>query len=336
MLKTKLCHSMWFFRRKMSISNVLSEDEVETLLDNSENTRSGEQDGQQLFDSFNFGKSSSQSIDGFTKFETINEVFCREGAINITHFLCKKTTLEANTPEVMPFDEFIKSLERPLLINYVNIKPLGGLMLVIFSNKLVSTLIEILFGGHAKDEVNNERDFGVLEMRLGRLLVELLNRGLTPAFEIIKNDLEFQYVKSIINPSLVNVIAPKENTITTKMNLVLDNIPCEFYMCYPYTTLEPIKHLLRDSATSGNEHDKLIWSQALHENLQSVPLTVDAFCTEVEITLKSLMELKEGDVLPISDPNHAIVEIDQNRVFSGRCMNNGGNRAIVIEENHLE
>ena len=319
----------------MSTSETLSKDEVDTLLDKEGNEQNST-NGQQNIDHYDLCQQNNKTIEGIAKFENINEIFCREASTTTTNLFAKKTEIDANTPEMNSFDEFMKSLHHPLVIYYTNIKPINGMMLIVLENKMISNLIEILFGGRARDEVDDTRQFSNLEIAIGKLFVDIITRSLTPAWEVIKNDLKFEYLKGIVNPNLVNVIGLDENVITTKFNLTVNEISSEFTLCYPHSTISPMKHLFSTEKESTDDPESKKWKNIMRSNLYSVPLTINATNIEVPINISELLQLSAGDIIPIENPNFTTLKVGDKDMFAGQCMNNAGKRSVTIDHGYID
>lgn len=320
----------------MSTSDVLSKEEVNSLLGDSEEQSSGTNKASQKATHYDLSSQAQKAIEGVARLETIHELFCREASIAASHFLCQKTLLEGSHSEVVTFNEYVGSLEKPMLINYINVKPMDCPILMVFSNKLTANIIEALFGGNVRDNVNNERQFGEVEMRIGKLFVDVLNRSMQKSWSSIKEGLEFEYSKTVLNTSLVSIAEPKESVITAKFDCVFNNIHNELTIMYPQDTISPIKRIFKEAHSSLETKEEVLWHNSIQDSFDTVTVELTAKTAEISVKLQELINFNVGDIVPIENPNHAVIKINDVVAFSGKCSKNAGKRVVMIENRILE
>ncbi len=312
----------------MGVSDVLSDDEVDALLDK-DNATAG--NSAEAVD-YDFTNKPSSHFGNLQRLETINDVFCAEMHRKFSQLLCNNITISAEPPTVVSFDEYINSIPQPMIMHLVQMKPLIGTSAIIYSADLVHRLIELFFGGSVSNPTNTEREIAKVELRIAQLALEEMNTCFSGAWQIIK-DIEFNYIRSTTRLSLANIANPSDNFIINRYKMHFADTESEFMLCIPYSILDPIRHLI-DSSTndSTNEAENKLWKEALEQNMHNVSLKVTGNISETEITLSDLIKLKVGDIIAIDNPRYAEAFINDICVFKATCGARNGNHALRIIE----
>lgn len=336
LLLTKNCQFHGEINEIMSTSDMLSREEVDSLLNETESQHCDGNRPLHYSGNYDLSLHARKAIEGIAQLETLNEIFCREASIAASHFMCQKSVFEGYHTEIITFNEYISSLERPVLINYVNLRPTNCQVLLIFSNKLTNNLIEGLFGGKVGDQVNIDREFGNAEIHIGRLFFEVLSKSLSKAWSSVESCLQFEYIKSVLNPSLVSIAEPQESVILSRFACIFNQVHNEFAIVYPQPAVNAIRKILSESPSTLDTQEQKIWRSSIRHNFDSVPLQVSAKTMQISMKLRQLIKLKVGDIIPIDNPSHALVQINNVTTFSGKCTKSAGKRVIQIEEKILE
>ena len=315
----------------MSISEILSQDEVDNLLSQDIGEQKMPAKGQNI-DICAFFPKAIQSIHGIHQFATINKIFSDEATKHISQLLDHPVDIEINNPTIVSYKEFIHSLTQPVTFNYVSVKPLSGLIMITFSYPLVQHLINRLFGGKTKTSTDYHHKIGNLDIEMSKLLIDAINKSLTTAWETLSK-LEFRYLKSTLDSDSSYFSEPNENIIVSINNLIINQIPLSFSICYPVATLKPIKELLNNATASSTDNKESIhWKQSIREGIVNIPVNVTANNSKTCITLNELLQLKEGDIIPIDHPDQATLLVDDMPLYTGRYADKDGKKVIRIEQ----
>ncbi|HBX36640.1 MAG TPA: flagellar motor switch protein FliM, partial [Pseudohongiella sp.] len=103
------------------------------------------------------------------------------------------------------------------------------------------------------------------------------------------------------------------------------------HITQPYSMIEPIRELLDAGMQSDvDEHDER-WGKALKEQIKhaTVNFTCDVF--EREITLRDVVDLEEGDIIPVEMPETVVLKANGVPLFETRVGTSNGNLALRVE-----
>ena len=198
--------------------------------------------------------------------EMINERFARYFRTSLFNMLRRSSDIAVSGVQMLKFGEFVHSLFVPTSLNMVKIAPLRGKSLFVLDPKLVFSTVDSFFGGTGRFHTKIEgRDFTPTELRVVQMLLEIAFEDLKKAWEPVL-DVRFEYQGSEVNPQFANIVSPSEVVVTT-FNVDLESGGGDFYICLPYSMLEPIRELLDAGVQSDRGEKDERWEKAMREEI---------------------------------------------------------------------
>jgi flagellar motor switch protein FliM len=264
--------------------------------------------------------------------EMVNERFARLFRIGLFNMLRRSPELSVVGIEMAKFGEYTHSLFVPTSLNLVRIKPLRGTALFIFEPRLVFSVVENFFGGDGRLATKIEgREFTPTESRVIQLLVRQAFADLKEAWSPVM-DLDFEYLNSEVNPHFANIVSPSEIVVVSRFHIELEGGGGDLHITIPYSMIEPI----RDQLDTGIQSDRMgrdeRWIIALREQLKDAEVEIGSELARCHLSVRDLMKLKAGDIIPISMPKSLDLCVEKLPVFRGNFGVSGGRNAIRINE----
>jgi len=264
--------------------------------------------------------------------EMINERFARLFRISLFNMLRRSPELSVAGIETVKFSEYTHSLFVPTSLNLIRVKPLRGTALFIFEPRLVYTVVDNFFGGDGKIATKIEgREFTPTEMRVIQLLLRQAFADLQEAWAPVLG-VEFEYMNSEVNPHFANIVSPSEIVVVSKFKIELEGGSGHLHITYPYSMLEPMREQLDAGLQSDRMEKDERWSWSLREQIQDAPIELETELARTEISLRQLMNLKPGDVIPINMPKVLELCADRLPLFRGTLGVTNGHHALQITE----
>jgi len=266
------------------------------------------------------------------RFDVLDEIYDKFKAL-ISDRLSGKLRAHIETDlistEIGKFGKFIKGFSKPTSFNIFSMEPLEGSALLVLIDNLVFSLIDCLFGGKGK-AINPGRDFTLIEQRVIRRLAVDILKDYEKSWEIVQS-LSVLYIKSETNPDFVQVISPDDLVIIATFLVSSSEFTGNFYMCVPYLMIEPIKEKL-----SYGKRRSLRVRHAPDSRLKSIlgatTLDIGVELGRCRMTIRNLLNLKEGDIIQLSsgpdDP--VLVKVENIPKFTSIPGVVHGNRAVQI------
>jgi flagellar motor switch protein FliM len=264
--------------------------------------------------------------------EIINERFARNLRIGLFNFMRRSPEISVGPVRVIKYSVFLRDIAVPTNINIVSTAPLRGNALVIFDPNLVFAVIDTLFGGTGKLHARIEgRDFSPTESRIIQRLMDVALAEYTKAWTGLFR-FNFQHLRSEMHTQFANIATPSEIVVTTTFNIEIGEQNGEVHICFPYSTLEPIRDILY-STVQGDAHEPdRRWVRMLTQQVQSADVELTAELARTTLTVGELMRLRVGDFveLPLKELIHA--HVDGVPVMECRFGALNGHTAIRIEK----
>ena len=263
--------------------------------------------------------------------EMINERFARYTRISMFNMLRRTADVSVGGIQIQKFGEYVHTLYVPTSLNMVKFRPLRGTALIILDAKLVFKLVDNFFGGDGRHAKIEGREFTPTELRVVQMV---LNQGFVDLAEAWKAvmPIQFEYVHSEVNPSLANIVSPSEVVVVSSFHVELDGGGGELHITMPYSMIEPIREVLDAGLQSDTDELDERWVKALREDVLAAKVELECDVVRREITLRDIVDLKAGDVIPIEFPDFHVLTANGVPMFRTQLGQHRGNLALKIKE----
>ncbi|WP_435237046.1 flagellar motor switch protein FliM [Psychromonas sp. PT13] len=318
------------------MADLLSQDEIDALLHGVDDVEDElvESEGELDESLVHFDFSSQDRIvrGRMPTLELVNERFARHLRISLFNMLRHTVEVSINGVQMLKFGEYLHTLFVPTSLNMVRFRPLKGTGLVTMEARLVFILVENFFGGDGRYHAKIEgREFTPTERRIIQMLLKIIFEDYHDAWAPVM-DAEFEYLDSEVNPAMANIVSPTEVIVVNSFHIELDGGGGDFHIAMPYSMLEPIRELLDAGVQSDKEDTDQRWSQALADEIMDVPVEFNAKLLEKELTLREMIGLKAGDIIPVDMPNSMLVSVEGLPTFRANLGKSHKNLALKITE----
>ncbi|WP_028771709.1 flagellar motor switch protein FliM [Shewanella waksmanii] len=313
------------------MSDLLSQDEIDALLhgvDDVEEEDAG--DGSLDARSYDFSSQDRIVRGRMPTLEIVNERFARHLRISMFNMMRRAAEVSINGVQMLKFGEYVHTLFVPTSLNMVRFSPLKGTALITMEARLVFILVDNFFGGDGRFHAKIEgREFTPTERRIVQLLLKIIFEDYKDAWAPVM-DVEFDYLDSEVNPAMANIVSPTEVVVVSSFHIEVDGGGGDFHITMPYSMIEPIRELLDAGVQSDTQDTDMRWSQALKDEIMDVEVGIDATVVEHEITLKQVMELKAGDVIPVEMPEHIVMRVEDLPTYRCKLGRSRENLALSV------
>ena len=316
-------------------TDFLSQDEVDALLKGvtgeSDEPEAAE-DGEGGIRTYNLGTQERIVRGRMPTLELINERFARYLRIGLFNYMHRTTEISVGPIRVQKYSEFIRNLVVPTNLNLVAAKPLRGTSLFVFDPNLVFLVVDNMFGGDGRFHTRVEgRDFTGTEQRIIQGLLKVVfteyARSWKPVYEI-----SFEYIRSEMNSQFANIATPSEIVISTTFSLEFGGTAADMHICFPYSMVEPIRDLLYSAMQSDQLSTDHRWILMLRKQLKDAEVEIAANLATTTITLGEILELKSGDIIPLTIPEKIVANVDEIPLLECTYGQQGGQYALKIDK----
>lgn len=263
--------------------------------------------------------------------EMINERFARYTRISMFNLLRRTADVSVGGINIQKFGEYVHTLYVPTSLNMVKFRPLRGTALVVFDAKLVFKLVDNFFGGDGRHAKIEGREFTPTELRVVRMVLEQAFIDMKEAWRAVL-PIDFEHVNSEVNPSMANIVSPSEVVVVSSFHVELDGGGGEMHITIPYSMIEPIREMLDAGLQSDSDERDDRWVNSLREDIMQANVRLDTNFVQSKILLKDIVDLKEGDVIPIELPEEYITNANGVPMFKVDIGQSNGNFALKVNE----
>jgi flagellar motor switch protein FliM len=264
--------------------------------------------------------------------EIINERFARLLRIGLFNFLRRSAEVSVGSVRVSKYSEFIRNLVVPTNLNLIHMKPLRGTALMVFDPGLVFLLVDNLFGGDGRFHTRVEgRDFTQTEQRIIMRILDVVFEAYTKSWEPVY-PIEFEYVRSEMNTQFANIATPNEVVVSSTFTIELGPVSGQIHFCMPYSMIEPIRDALTSSIQGeALEVDKR-WIRLMTQQIQVAEVELVAELGHGKANFDEILNMKVGDVIPISVPDAIQATVDGVPVMECSYGVFNGQYALKVEK----
>jgi flagellar motor switch protein FliM len=242
--------------------------------------------------------------------EIINERFARQLRIGLYNFLRRGVEISVGPVKVSKYSEFIRNLVVPTNLNLVQFKPLRGTALVIFNPDLVFLMVDNLFGGDGRFHTRIEgRDFTQTEHRIIQRALDIVFECYSKSWEPVY-PVAFEFMRSEMNTQFANIATPNEVVVHVTFSIELGQNSGEMHFCLPYSMIEPIKDLLTSALQAENLEVDKRWLRLMRQQVQLAEVELVADLGTARVSLRDIVNLKVGDVIPLTIPPTVEAKVD--------------------------
>ncbi|HEY9396812.1 MAG TPA: flagellar motor switch protein FliM [Burkholderiales bacterium] len=264
--------------------------------------------------------------------EIINERFARLMRLGLFNLMRRNPEVSVGPVKVQKYNEFIRNLVVPTNINIMQLKPLRGSCLMVFDPSVVFAVVDNMFGGDGRFHTRVEgRDFTQTEQRIIQRMLTAVADDYMKAWAPVY-PLRLEYTRSEMHTQFANIATPSEIVITTSFQIEFGSAGGSLHICFPYAVVEPIRDVLYSSTQGDSYEPDTRWLRMLSRQVQIAEVELVADFAHMPATVRSLLSMKPGDVIPIDMPQSVVAQVDGVPIFDCKYGSLNGRHAIRIEK----
>jgi flagellar motor switch protein FliM len=284
---------------------------------------------------YDFKRPNRVSPEQMRALSSLHEQFARNLAVELTGVLRTVVDIQTSQAEQLTYQEFTMSLPNPSYITTLSCEPLSGDMIIELNPTICFPFIDKLLGGGHANTVAPERVFTDIESRLIAQVMDNVIHHLQETWEPIAQ-LRFAVTDTETNPQILQNVAPNEIVVLLIFEIRMSEGEAGgmLNLCIPFNVIEPIISKLSSQswfmASSKSGESDL---SRLKENVQDVPLNIEAYIAETTITAGELSNLKVGDIIttPKVAKQPIMVNIEGRPKYLASIGQIRGHKAVRIE-----
>lgn len=305
----------------MEERNVLSPEEVDAIL------KAAQQAGDEAA-----GDAAATEGDGDAStinthaLNVIYDTFCTELENKFTVLLRKKVTVKSNSPTLVAVSECIKQLHERDIHSGYKLHPSETHGLVSIEYPMLDQSINLLYGGKMQETIGEENWCGKIGLITGEKISRLVMGCFSDACKEY-GKIEYDHYKTNRVISNVNNMEDADKVYFSDINLSFEEFTGKISLFINdvfFTNLIP-------ATTGRNGHqERDFWRTAIKSEVMDSYVTVGMHIQDVRLKVKDFLALKEGDVLPITDPTLVFVCLNELKIYRGVAGQSNGKVVVKV------
>ena len=261
--------------------------------------------------------------------EIIAKSFAERATGTLSGLLGRDASMQFSSIESVRAADLQPTLPMPASVAVVRLKPLAGFAFVCVDPGLLLALLDGFFGGSGRAAADAQAAIAPAAQRFLALLLRSSSADFTAAWTPVA-PLELELVKQEINPRLLPLGGPQDSLIVAKFNVEFGAHSGRIDWLLPENMLAPIREALASDGGKAPTRKQEAWAPELGTALQDAMLETRAILSQAEISLRELVRLTPGDIIPIEAPQHVTLLAGEVPLYRGRFGVSQGRNALKI------
>ncbi len=261
--------------------------------------------------------------------EVVSKSFAERAGASLSTLLGRDAAMQFTSLESAKSADLQAALPVPASLAVVRLKPLPGFAFVSVEPDLLLTLLDGFFGGSGRATVDPQAAIAPAAQRFLALMLRSFAADLTAAWAPV-TPLELELVKQETNPRLVQLGAPLEALLVVKFTVEFGARSGRIDWLLPELLLAPVREALAADGGQTTLLSQEAWAPALTAALQDAELDTRAILAQAQISLRELVRLSPGDIIPIEPPQQVTLFAGNVPLYRGRFGVSQGRNALKI------
>jgi flagellar motor switch protein FliM len=284
---------------------------------------------------YNFRRPDKFSKDHLRALQTIHDNFSRQMGLIIGGYLRMSVDFKVVSVDQLTYDEFIRSMPSPISAAIVEMNPLPGQILLGMSFEVASAMIDRMLGGYGLAE-SRPREMTDIEQSLIHQVMERTLVVLEDSWQsIIETQMSLVGIED--SYSLIQIVTPGEIVALITFEVEFGNKESGLLnLCFPFPVLEAIisqlsaQHIFNRQQQESSQS----FTDNIIERINFAKLPISVYLGGAKIHIHDLMDLNEGDVIPLDRTVYEdlLICVNNKPKFYGRPGTRRKHLAVSVTE----
>jgi flagellar motor switch protein FliM len=261
--------------------------------------------------------------------EAVSKTFAERAGASLSTLLGRDASMQFTSLESAKSADLQAALPVPASLALVRLKPLPGFAFVSVEPGLLLTLLDGFFGGSGRAAADPQAAIAPAAQRFLALMLRSFAADVTAAWAPV-TPVELELVKQETNPRLVQMGAPNETLVVLKFTVEFGARSGHIDWLLPEALLAPVRETLAADGGQTTLRKQEPWGPVLTTALQDAQVDTRAILAQAQISLRELVRLSPGDIIPIESPQQATLFAGDVPLYHGRFGISQGRNALKI------
>jgi flagellar motor switch protein FliM len=262
--------------------------------------------------------------------EVIGKNFGERAGASLSGLLGRDASVQFDSLESVKSADLQASLPVPATLAVVRLKPLPGFAYVSVEPALLLTLLDGFFGGTGRANGDPQAAVAPAAQRFLGLMLRSFAADWAAAWAAVA-PVELELVKQETNPRLAQLGGALESVIVVKYTVEFAARSGRIDWLLPDALLSPVREALAgDGAAAPVRKQQEAWAPVITKAMQEAQLDTRAVLAQARISLRELVSLAPGDIIPIEAPQQVTLLAGDVPLYRGRFGISQGHNALKI------
>ncbi|MEA3289654.1 MAG: flagellar motor switch protein FliM, partial [Campylobacterota bacterium] len=291
------------------MAEFLSQDEIDALLDiaeedgdlgDIEETSAAATAKDKSYAIYDFKKPNRISADQMKAFNALHDKMLRTTISDVSAMLRKIVDIKLYSIEQMTYGEFILSIPQITSLNTLSIKPLEGRIVIECNPGISHKIIAHLLGnGDSALSDSTEKELTEIEMQVFDHFYQLIVGHLKDAWEDVAT-INYKIESRDTNANAIQIISDHEIVLLVVFEITIDDESGFLSICYPISYIEELLNIIVEKVFAEAKNKKVSKTKDINTLISGARMKIESILAETELSIKDLLDLKEGDVISFS------------------------------------
>ncbi|HLZ99217.1 MAG TPA: FliM/FliN family flagellar motor switch protein [Steroidobacteraceae bacterium] len=261
--------------------------------------------------------------------EIVSKSFAERVGLSLSALVGRDATVQFTSLDSSKAGELQASLPVPASLLVVRLKPLPGLAFITVEPALLLALLDGFFGGSGRAIAEPRAAIAPAALRFLAMMLRGFAADLAAAWSPVM-PLEMELVKQETNPRLMQLGGPQEPMLVLKFTVEFGAHSGRIDWLLPEALLAPIRESLASDGGAAPVRKQEVWAPALASALMESEIETRAILAQAEISLRELVRLAPGDIIPIEPPQQVTLLAGDVPLYRGRFGVSEGRNSLKI------
>ncbi|MBF0126843.1 MAG: flagellar motor switch protein FliM [Magnetococcales bacterium] len=324
------------------MTQILSTDEIDALMagldEGSLDLGGGDEEPaakeEKKVTSFFFGQKTAIRVGALPGLDLINEHLASQLSFKLTQKVGREVHVQPKSTTNQIFGRFLHGMDPPIFINILRVEPSQSMSLLAIDGEVMYHILEGFFGGTGESE-RPFRNFSPFEMKVIDRIMDVTREQIELSWKKLDNSFKLVLTRWENQPQFAAVMPLDETVFLISFAVEVGDTEGTLTICYPSVILELFKQQLK----VGFQQKDLVegssaWIESLYHQLGQVTLQVSPVVSKERMSVREMLHLQVGDVLPLSHDlsEEMEVEVEGKPKYKGLAGIVDGKRAIRITQ----
>ncbi len=281
---------------------------------------------------FPFGGEAGRPMAVLPAVDRLNERMVRRVRDLVEGFSRVKSQVTVEPTVVRGYADWQAEQNEFTSLSLYGFKPMKGAIMIRLEPEFVARLVDAYYGGSGDAPTRRMREFTPTEESLTVRIADALAAALGQVWsELVPVQPQFRSRET--HAGFAALAKPEEAVAVSQFTISSwPELPATIEILYPVSGLRSLEHMLVAKPTDEAGLTGGDWRRRMNAAVGEVRIQARTVLARPELPLSELMQLRAGDVIPVSLPAHVPLIVEGRRFAIGTIGEHDGRAALKIEK----